>query len=416
MNIFLLILQWISKIFGILCSYKVVYAVTGLFTTRRFPKTEKRFKYAVLIAARNEESVIGNLLESIKGQDYDGEVAVFVVADNCSDGTAEIARNMGAVCYERFDDKHCTKGYALQFLAECIRSDYGIDSFDGYFIFDADNLLKPDYISRMNESFAAGEKIITSYRNTKNFGDNWISASYGIHWLRTIRTEHRARSVFRLATRVQGTGVLFASELMENGWNYTSLTEDRAFCADAVVKGYRISYNDTAEFYDEQPTDIKTAMRQRIRWSKGHIQAFCETGGKLFLNIFSLPIDKNSFISFDMLTVVIPNAIFTAFEKLVKLSVQLITAESLAMVWGFMYKALAAIILLWGYRFLLAAYVFVVEGRRIPHIKWYKKLWFCSTFFLFDIIGMTSMIIALFSKVEWKPIPHTEAIKIEEIH
>ena len=84
----------------------------------------------------------------------------------------------------------------------------------------------------MNYSFDAGEKIITSYRNTKNFDYNWISASYALHWIRTIRTEHRARSVFHLATRIQGTGFLFASEVIKDGWNYTSLTEDRAFCAD----------------------------------------------------------------------------------------------------------------------------------------------------------------------------------------
>ena len=74
---------------------------------------------------------------------------------------------------------------------KCIDRDYGVDSYEGYFIFDADNLLKGDYITRMNEAFDAGEKIVTSYRNTKNFGDNWISASYALHWMRTQRTEHR---------------------------------------------------------------------------------------------------------------------------------------------------------------------------------------------------------------------------------
>ena len=137
--------------------------------------------------------------------------------------------------YERKDPYRRTKGFALQYLVERIREDYGIDAFEGYFLFDADNLLKKDYITRMNESFDAGEKIITSYRNTKNFGDNWISASYGVHWLRTVRHEHRARSLFRLATRIQGTGFLFSWEIIKDGWNYTSLTEDRAFCADAVA-------------------------------------------------------------------------------------------------------------------------------------------------------------------------------------
>ncbi|MBQ4040013.1 MAG: glycosyltransferase family 2 protein [Oscillospiraceae bacterium] len=409
------ILSWCSKTISRLYFYLPIYTVIGFFATRRFSPTDKRYKYAILVAARNEESVIGNLLDSIKRQDYTGEVTVFVAADNCTDNTAKIARDHGAVCYERFDPDHRTKGYALQFLVECIRRDFGIHSFDGYFIFDADNLLKQDYISRMNEAFATGEKIITSYRNTKNFGDNWISASYGLHWLRTVRTEHRARSLLHLATRIQGTGFLFASEIIENGWNYTSLTEDRAFCADAVVNGYRISYNDAAEFYDEQPTSLKIAARQRIRWAKGHLQALFESGGKLFLNIFKPPFGLQNFISFDILSVVIPSAVFTIFEKLISLlslfASQTVTADLFAAA----SSALAAFLVFWVTKTLTAAYIFIVERRRIANVKWYKKLWFCCTFWLFDAIGAISLIIALFTKVEWKPIPHEVSVSIDEV-
>ena len=169
-------IQWLIRIIGILASIvsimyvpRAVYAVVGFFKTRKFPKAGKQHKYAVMIAARNEEKVIGKLIESIQQQDYPGElVDIFVVADNCTDSTANIARASGAICYERQDPDHRTKGFALQFLVERIREDYGIESYEGYFIFDADNLLKRDYISRMNEAFDAGEKIITSFRNTES--------------------------------------------------------------------------------------------------------------------------------------------------------------------------------------------------------------------------------------------------------
>lgn len=267
--------------------YKTFYKILGFFCTRKFKPAKNLHKYAVVIAARNEEKVIGNLLDSIKNQDYPQNlITVFTVADNCTDNTAEVARNHGAICYERFDTEHKTKGFALQYLFECIEKDYGRKSFEGYFVFDADNLLKEDYISRMNDSFDAGEKIVTSYRNTKNFTESWIASTYALHWLRSIRQNHRARSVLRLATNIQGTGFLFSNEIVEKGWKYTSLTEDRALTADAVAQGYRISYNDKAEFYDEQPTNLKVALRQRLRWSKGHLLAFAETGPYLFMNIF----------------------------------------------------------------------------------------------------------------------------------
>ena len=277
----------IGAVLSVMVIYRVAYKIIGLFFTRKFAPAKKQHKYAVVIAARNEEKVIGNLLDSIKKQDYPHElVTVFVVADNCTDKTAAVAREHGAVCYERFDDEHKTKGFALQFLFDRIEEDYGRQSFEGYFVFDADNLLKSDYISRMNDAFDAGEKIITSYRNTKNFDECWIASTYALHWLRSIRANHRARSVLRLATNIQGTGFLFSNEIVRDGWKYTSLTEDRALTADAVAQGYAITYNDAAEFYDEQPTSLKIALRQRLRWSKGHLLAFAETGPYLLLNVF----------------------------------------------------------------------------------------------------------------------------------
>lgn len=461
MEILKIIMKIINEVSGFISSilkYKTVYKITGIFLTRKFKKAKCNHKYAILVAARNEETVIGNLIDSINKQDYPRElITVFVVADNCTDNTAQISRELGAVCYERFDNEHRTKGYALQHLVECIRRDYGIDSFEGYFIFDADNLMKQDYITRMNESFDAGEKIITSYRNTKNFGDNWISASYGVHWLRTIRNEHRARSLFHLATRIQGTGFLFSHELIKNGWNYTSLTEDRAFCADAVAQGYQISYNNDAEFYDEQPIDIKIAMRQRIRWAKGHLQAFAETGPKLLKHIFVtngaanrdsspntswwIKLLKNirlRFMSLDMLSVVYPRSLITLFKRII---IYFIKFSLIFMgttftfhifkveLFGYsLYKmplasGIAALTISAFYtsfftyfkNIITAAYIFIIEHKRIGYIPLYKKIWFCLTFPIFDIIGRFSLLIALFTKVEWKAIPHTSSVNIDDI-
>ncbi len=450
---------FVSKIY----KYKTLFTVTGLVATRKFAPAKRQHKYAILIAARNEEEVIGNLVESIRRQDYPSELLeIFVVADNCTDSTARVARELGAHCYEREDKEHRTKGFALQFLVEEIRRDFGIEAFDGYMIFDADNLLQYDFVSRMNDAFDAGEKIVTSYRNTKNFDDNWISASYGLHWLRTVRQEHRARSFYHLATRIQGTGFLFAHELIKNGWNYTSLTEDRAFCADAVANGYKISYQNEAVFYDEQPVDMKIAMRQRIRWAKGHLQAFVETGGQLLKHVFVTGGAANRddpeaptwlrfvrnirlrFMSLDMLTVVYPRSLVTLARRILVYLMQIVLIFGTGLSVSAWYgpelfvpilkffgltrssSAGQAVLILsitflgWTlYTYLkamiLAAYIFLAEYKRIMPIKWYKKIWYCLTFPIFDLIGKLSLIIALFTKVEWKPIPHHASVKISQI-
>lgn len=501
------ILKFVEKLTPLMYCYWSVYSFIGLFMTRRFPKAKKNHKYAIMIAARNEAPVIGNLIDSINRQDYPRDmVTVFVVADNCTDNTAEIARQHGAVCYERQDPDHRTKGFALQFLVENIRKDYGIESFEAFFIFDADNLLKKDYLTRMNEAFDSGEKIVTSYRNTKNFNDNWIAASYGIHWLRTVRNEHRARSVLNLATRIQGTGFMFASEIIKDGWNYTSFTEDRAFAADSVVNGYRISYCDAAEFYDEQPTSLKIAMRQRIRWGKGHLQAFVESGPKLFKHIFTIknvPVVQNKtmseddvsffnvpnksghtefhnrfdsgeandssvvskaastvycalgsmlnavfnairhiplfkiitesaffknikfrFMSYDMFLITFPNNIVSLSRRwlnvIAKIIINLIGAKALTDVAGGIVDPIFAYITVSLSRrylssMMMAVYIFFIERKRIIKIPLLKKAFYCVMWPWFDIIGAISVLIAMFSHVEWKPIPHNSDVDIDSL-
>ena len=470
-----------GSVLSIMMMYKTIYWVIGIFFTRKFKPAKNNHKYAILIAARNEEKVIGNLIDSIKKQDYPSEyLTTFVVADNCTDNTASIARDKGCICYERFDDEHRTKGFALQYLFERIEEDYGRMNFEGYFIFDADNLLNTDYISRMNDAFDSGEKIITSYRNTKNFDENWIASTYALHWIRSIRANHRARSVFRLATNIQGTGFLFTNEIVRNGWKYTSLTEDRALTADAVAQGYQITYNDAAMFYDEQPTSLKIALRQRLRWSRGHLLAFLESGPYLFLNIFfgkyfiktkwkEVEKKKNKttkdylislvesirhrFASYDTLIQLTPFSVFNLARWLIVMVVIYgcysynVGIDNINLLGGGTYLAkflrkyfsiriienpginamiagmISAIWLRIFYRIgkyfenmWVAIYLFIIERKNIKKISFKNKILYTLTWPIFDIIGRYTMYVAVFKDVTWKPIPHDSKVTIDDIN
>lgn len=469
----------IGAVLSFLLAYKTLYWVIGLFFTRKFKTAKNKHKYAIVIAARNEEKVIGNLLDSIKKQDYPQElITVFVVADNCTDNTAKIVREHGAICYERFDDEHRTKGFALEFLFDRIEEDYRRASFEGYFVFDADNLLQTDYISKMNDAFDSGEKIITSYRNTKNFDENWIASTYALHWIRSIRCNHRARSVLRLATNIQGTGFLFASEVVKDGWHYTSLTEDRALTADAVAQGYQITYQNDAMFYDEQPISLKVALRQRTRWAKGHLLAFIESGPYLFINIFLgklfiknrwrekskkdktfkgfllgvLESIRHRFASFDTLMQLTPFSVFNLARWLIvvvfmyacfsyntgidvnvfaggtyfarflrKLFTIKVTLDPgwnafflgmLLSLWlRILYRIGAYFEKIW-----VAIYIFIIERKNIKKMSLAKKILYSFTWPTFDIIGRYAIYVALFMKVEWKPIPHESKVTIDDIN
>ncbi len=416
MEILLAVVNGLIAFFGVLYAYRSVLMVLGFFFTKRFAPADVKHKYAVVIAARNEEAVIVNLIESIKRQDYPSElVTIFVVADNCTDKTAALARAAGAVCYERFDREHCTKGFALQYLFGCIHRDYGIQSFEGYFVFDADNLLKRDFISRMNDAFHSGEKIITSYRNTKNIDDNYIAAGYALHWMRTTRFESRGRSLLGLSARLQGTGYLFASELMAKGWNFTSLTEDREFTSAAIAEGVRVSYQHEAEFYDEQPVSMRIAFRQRIRWSKGNMWAFGAFFFPLWRCVFTGKGWRTKFSAFDIQLTNLPYSICLIPLKVAKATLLVLMAAAgthpLLLVWG-----VIEVLILEHFSVIpMGILLFITERKRLTPIKLIKKVWYCLTFPLFGMIGDLTMWIAAFTKVTWKPIPHKVSTKIEDI-
>lgn len=415
---------YIGALLTILYAYKAIFFAVGLFTYRKFKATEKRYRYGICVAARNEEKVIANFLESVAKQEYPLEkITVFISAHNCTDNTAKIARDFQAkglkvVVYEHNAPTEKTKGFALKSLFERIKDDYGIEYFDGYFVFDADNVLTKNYVAKMNEAFAEGNKIITSFRASKNCNQNWISFGYAMHWIRTCLTENRAKGVLKQACRIQGTGFLFANELVKNGWQYTTLTEDRSFCTDAVVQNYKISYCDEAVFYDEQPYRLKVALRQRLRWAKGHLQSTVENCPKLLRNMFRK--NKNFTITYDCFFLNFPRAIEGGVRKVVKTALQIIIAIYAANIWGWWKGALTA--WLWGcVGDLLASVamqiaVFIVYRKRIPRENFVKRIFHICMFPLFDVIGKWSSYVALFKKVEWKPIPHDRVVDIDELN
>ena len=230
----------IAVLFFLCYFYQFVYIPVPFLKRDKPHKAETLHRYAVLICARNEESVIGYLIDSIRAQDYPAElVSVFVLADNCTDATARVAADHGAVVYERFNKKLVGKGYAMECLMEKLKAEY--DPFDGYFVFDADNLLEPDYITQMNRTFSDGYEIITSYRNSKNYGDNWISAGYGLWFLREAAFLNHPRCLLGTSCAVSGTGFLFSHAVLEDcgGWPFHLLTEDIEFTIHNITRAGR---------------------------------------------------------------------------------------------------------------------------------------------------------------------------------
>ncbi len=402
----------ISLIFIACYFYQFLYVpVPWLLGKKKKPApTDMSHRFAVLICARNEETVIGALIESLRAQTYRQEnLEVFVLADNCTDATAAVARAAGAKVYERFDRTHVGKGYALASLLRHLKWDYP-QGFDGYFVFDADNVLKADYVEQMDRVFSEGHDIVTGYRNSKNFGDNWISAGYALWFLRESRYLNQARYLLGTSCAISGTGFLFSRAVARElgNWPFHMLTEDIEFTIYQVTHGRKIAFCADAELYDEQPVEFSQSWRQRMRWSRGYLQVFCGYCCKLARGML-----RGSFSCFDMTMTTMPAIVLSTASLVSNLVLSIwgasigddamIAVYSIASLFGRMYLML----------FVLGAITTATEWKRI-HTTSVKKLLYAATFPLFMFTYIPISFASLFVDPGWKPIRHSVSFALPQ--
>ncbi len=263
-------LVWILTIFWL---YQIMVSVCSLVKLKEKPlKIKKDHRFMAIIPAHNEEAVVGNLIESLKNQDYPKDLYdIYVIADNCTDHTAQIAKDAGAIVYERFDNTKKTKGYALQwFLKQKIEEDA---PYDALLIFDSDNIVDKNFIKAMNKKLCQGEDVVQGYRDIKNPTDSWVTAGYAIFYWTMHRFYHLARYNLGLSPLLNGTGFMVKFDVIKpNGWDTETLTEDIEFSLKRIIQGRKLGWATDAIVYDEQPVGFKQSWKQRTRWSVGHIQ------------------------------------------------------------------------------------------------------------------------------------------------
>ena len=402
----------IGVLFFICYFYQMIYILIPFIKKDRSRGAGKRNRMAVLISARNESSVIKNLLDSINTQTYPKElIDVFVVADNCTDNTADIAESCGAHVYRRFDNVKVGKGHALNYLLNEIYKTYGKDYFDGYMVFDADNVLDSHYIDEMNRTFSSGYDILTSYRNSKNYGDNWISAGYGLWFLRESKYLNYPRMLLNTSCAISGTGFMFSKRIAHelDGWWYHLLTEDIEFTADHVARGFKIGFCKRAMLFDEQPTSFNQSIRQRMRWAKGYYQVMCHYGSNLIKGIL-----KPSFSCFDMTMNIMP-AMFLLLSMAVINIAAFITGLAFGVsVMPIIIGLITSLRGMLGMLFVVGAITTITEWKNIYCSPW-KKILYTFTFPIFMITYLPITMVALFKKVEWKPIVHNESKTLADI-
>ena len=278
--------------------YYLCLSIFGLYKKREDnlqQLCEPEKKFALVVAAHNEEMVISQILDSMKNLDYPKELYdIFVIADNCNDCTANIARACGVNVYERTNAMQRGKGYALEWMFQII---FAMETqYDAIAIFDADNLLSKNFLMQMNYKLKQGFKVVQGYIDSKNPHDSWISESYSISFWTANRLFQLARANLGLSNQIGGTGFCMGTDILRKlGWGATCLTEDLEFTCKLVLNNYKVGWCHNAIVYDERPLSLKASYIQRIRWMQG----FTDVASRFFCKLMKKAIVEGDFVAFD---------------------------------------------------------------------------------------------------------------------
>lgn len=402
-------------IFGVLYFYQIVMAFVSVFLKgRKYKVTQNYASYIFITCARNEESVIEQLITSIRNLNYPADkIKIHVVADNSQDQTASIARRLGVRVFERENKELVGKSYALDYYFKTVKDEEFPADFAGFIIVDTDNTFEPNYLAEINKARQeTNANIIAAYRSSLNLGDSLWSYGSGYSFLRESSLMHKVRSHLNTSAYVSGTSFFISLARIQKigGWPYHTLIEDIESSAAGLLDGEQIYYVHDAIFYDEQPDNMRDSMRQRLRWVKGLYQVFIRYFGRLFRGIFTGKKKINErFSYFEASLFVTPIPGFTVFWYVIYgilSSVNLIfTHDVHYFIQTYLFTLFDFFFMIYVFTTVLSFIISIVDWKRIKMHPAKKIIYpFFGFFFLITFIPL--LLIAPFIKLKWRPVKH----------
>ncbi|MGH2507586.1 MAG: glycosyltransferase family 2 protein [Ktedonobacteraceae bacterium] len=268
--------------------YLCVVSLSARLRARWYQKQPATFsppyaRFAILIPAHNEVPVLGTLLASLAALDYPADdYAIYVVADNCTDTTAELARASGRVSvYERFDQEKRGKGFALSWIWQQLAADQLF--YDAYIVLDADSVVEATFLQTMNRGIAQGARALQAHNTVLNVAD---SPSTALRWLALTLMNHvrpLGRNGLRCSSTLTGNGMCLSRELLDrHPWQAFSLSEDYQYYLGLVQHGEKVLYVPDAVVRSEMPVTFAQMRTQDIRWEASQdTSSAWRTAGKL---------------------------------------------------------------------------------------------------------------------------------------
>jgi cellulose synthase/poly-beta-1,6-N-acetylglucosamine synthase-like glycosyltransferase len=264
--------------------FYIVFLLTVNIVIRNNVKvlSQPETRFGIIIPAHNEEVLLPRLLISLNEQDYPSDMfGIIVVADNCSDRTAEVASNFKTCILERNDSKRTGKGYAIKFALDNVE----IGQYDAIFIIDADSIAANDAFKHLDQAVKEGKKIIQCYNGVANPDDSWFTRIMDVS--RTISNEifEPAKEKLGFSSHLMGNGMCFRKDVISKyGWDAFSVGEDWEYYASLIKGGERIAFAKDVRVFHRESSSLKQATPQRMRWSSGRFEIARKYGLGLFLS------------------------------------------------------------------------------------------------------------------------------------
>ena len=384
--------------------WSTLIVLVGLIKpAKSHPNATRKLTFAVLVCARNEEAVIRLPVKSVLLAKYPADCReVIVLADNCTDRTAEAARAAGATVWEKTTPSQ-GKG---DVLAWGLRKLAAERTCDAVAVFDADNICSDGWFDAMNDALQDGETVVTGRRHSSNARANVIAGWYTVYWDMMNELSNRVRTNLGLSGKLTGTGFAFLlSALDAEGWQTRTMVEDVEFTVQTNLRGGRVAYVPEADYADEQPVTVRYMWRQLCRWA---------TGGWQVVRAYSVPWGQSlcrhpSLRLFDSFFAILTgmSVAFILLFNFLALFVRLACgAADSAAVHFFFGVFLFVFVMGW---FTAWAAVALSPQKRRPRVA------SILTFPVFSLVLSASVICALVCPTRrWKPIPHGERPRMSE--
>jgi len=255
-------------------------ALSLLLRRRRsdVPAHGVRPRILFVVPAHDEELMIQDCVRSLLAMDYPADAQrIVVVADNCSDSTARLVRELGVECLERFDPRYPGKPRAIAWALTAI----DLARWDACVIVDADSVVARDFALGLARLAPLNDIVFQPNNLVLNEFETWLTRLGGLLGRCRFEVTFPLKEAAGLNFPI-GNGMGIGTKLLlRDGWRSYSIAEDSALYAIYTEAGTRIRLARHANIYSQESRSLGEGATQRRRWLGGRIQILREMGGKI---------------------------------------------------------------------------------------------------------------------------------------